>query len=262
VIAATLQPAALLETRGDFDADAGIRGGATLAAERHWERVYATRNVAEASWYQPCARQSLAMIAAVAGAPARILDVGGGASTLAGDLLARGWRDLTVLDISATALDLARAGLGAEARQVKWIQADITRVGLPSQKFDVWHDRGVFHYLTDRARRAAYVAQVRRTVRPGGHVIVGVFGLDGPRHCCGLPVLRFTAETLQAEFGEAFELVDQAEERHCTPGGASQAFVYARFVVGEAARPQPGPLGALGNWIAASNAGNPSAMPA
>jgi SAM-dependent methyltransferase len=231
VIAATLGELAMLEERGSFDAHLGILQAATTCSERHWERLYATKDIAQASWHQPLLRQSMALIESVAGTPARVIDVGGGASTLAGELVARGWRNLTVLDISATALDIARARMGAEARHVKWLQGDITRVGLPSRSFDVWHDRGVFHYLTDRARRMAYVAQVRRAVRPGGHVIIGAFGLDGPRYCSGLPVMRFTAQSLLAELGDAFELVERVEERHRTPNGATQVFVYGRFVL-------------------------------
>jgi SAM-dependent methyltransferase len=251
------------EERSALDAHLGIFREATMAAERHWERLYATRDVSDASWYQRHARQSLAMIEAVAGAPSRIIDVGGGASTLVDALLARGWRNLTVLDISATALDIARTRLGAESGHVKWLQADITRIGLPQAKFDVWHDRGAFHFLTDRARRAAYLAQVRRAVRPGGHLIMGAYGLDGPRYCSGLPVMRFTAETLRAELGDAFELADHVEERHGTPGGAIQTFVYCRFVrTGADAADPAGQRHASGTRIAAGAAFVPGVIPA
>jgi SAM-dependent methyltransferase len=258
-----MQALMTLEERSALDAHLGILREATMTAERHWERLYATRDVSGASWYQQHARQSLAMIEAVAGAPSRIIDVGGGASTLVDALLARGWRNLTVLDISATALDIARTRLGDEAGHVKWLQADITRIGLPQAKFDVWHDRGAFHFLTDRARRAAYVAQLRRAVRPGGHAIIGAYGLDGPRYCSGLPVMRFTAETLHAELGDAFELADYVEERHRTPGGSTRTFVYCRCVRTATDTHVPaGPRDASGTRIPASPAFIPSVIPA
>jgi SAM-dependent methyltransferase len=263
MIAAAMQELPMSDDHGIVDSHFGILRQATTTAERHWERLYATRDISEATWYQGRALRSLAMIEAVAGAPSRILDVGGGASTLVDELFARGWRDLTVLDISATALDIARARLGNEARHVRWIQADITRVGLPHAKFDVWHDRGVFHFLTDAARRAAYVAQLRRAVRPGGHVIIGAYGLDGPRYCSGLPVMRFTPDTLHAELGDAFELVEQVEERHRTPGGATQGFVYCRCVLaGAGAQAHPARLDIGGTMIAAGSACSPRAIAA
>jgi len=202
-----------------------------MANARHWNQVYATRSAASLPWHQPQALQSLALIEAVAGRDARIIDVGGGASTLVDGLLDQGWRDLTVLDIASAALDISCARLGERAREVTWLQADVTTVALPAARYDVWHDRGVFHFLTDRAGREAYVRQVRHCVRPGGHVLVAAFGPGGPRYCNGLPVVRFTAQELHAELGAAFQLVGHVEEQHRTPWGGTQHFVYCHCLV-------------------------------
>jgi SAM-dependent methyltransferase len=201
-----------------------------LSTERHWDRVYATKPAESLSWYRPHASRSIELLESVANRNSRVIDVGGGASTLVDDLLERGWRDLHVLDISAEALDISRRRLGAAAEQVKWLQADITRVALPPAGFDVWHDLGAFHFLTDRESRAAYVEQLRRSLRPDGHVLIAVFGRHGPRHCGGLPVLRFSAETLVAELGPAFRPVRIVEYVHRTPTGSLQPFVHCHCV--------------------------------
>ncbi len=160
------------------------------------------------------------------GRDAGIIDVGGGASTLVDDLVANGYTDLTVLDLSAAALNAARKRLGAQESKVRWIEADITRVELPANRYDIWHDRAVFHFLTDAADRAAYVQTVLRSVKPGGHVIVATFGEDGPLQCSGLPVMRYSADELHDQFGAAFQLLDHRREEHHTPSGAVQQFVY------------------------------------
>jgi len=203
-----------------------------MKAMSHWERVYATRSPDAVSWYQPHATLSLDLIRRIGAGPGtRIIDVGGGASTLVDDLLASGMADVTVLDISAAALRLAQERLGDKAAGVKWITGDITRVDLPHAAYDIWHDRAVFHFLTDPADRAAYVEQVRRAVRPGGHVIVAAFGPEGPTQCSGLPVVRYEPGQLHAQFGGRFELVDHLSEAHRTPGGAVQQFVYCHCVL-------------------------------
>lgn len=198
----------------------------------HWERVYASRSPDTVSWYQPHATLSLALIRRIgAGAATRIIDVGGGASTLVDDLLASRLGEVTVLDISAGALLLAQQRLGAQAARVHWITGDITKVPLAPASYDVWHDRAVFHFLTAPADRAAYVAQVRRAVRPGGHVIVAAFGPHGPAQCSGLPVVRYEPGALHAQFGSHFELLEHQSEEHRTPAGAIQQFVYCHCVV-------------------------------
>ncbi len=193
----------------------------------HWERLYGTRAADSVSWYQPHADRSLRLIEqAGIGPDAALIDVGGGASTLVDDLLARGFRDLTVLDLSEAALQAARERLGARADAVQWRVADITTAALPAHGVDLWHDRAVFHFLTAPADRQAYVRQVLRSVRPGGHVIVATFAEDGPLQCSGLPVMRYDAGGLHAEFGAAFALVGHEREAHHTPLGTTQQFTY------------------------------------
>ena len=203
-----------------------------MTAKAHWETVYQDVPADAVSWFQPHARQSLDLIHRINdGRASRVIDVGGGASTLVDDLLAEPQFDVSVLDISAAALDVARQRLQQEAGLVRWIVGDITQVALPEQAFDIWHDRAVFHFLTEPAQRAAYVEQVRRAVRPGGHVIVATFGLDGPAQCSGLPVMRYAPAALHAQFGAAFELLEQLSESHQTPSGAVQQFVYCHCVM-------------------------------
>jgi SAM-dependent methyltransferase len=201
-----------------------------MQSKRHWEHIHATKATDEVSWFQAHAEESLQLIRET-GAPlaAEIIDVGGGASTLADDLLAGGYSGLTVLDLSGAALDKAKARLGERAERIRWLEGDITRVDLPRQAYDVWHDRAVFHFLTDPADRAAYVSQVQHTVKPGGHVIMATFAEDGPRKCSGLPVMRYSPDALQAEFGGAFELIKHLRENHQTPFGTRQKFRYCYF---------------------------------
>ena len=141
-------------------------------------------------------------------------------------LLSEGYRDLTVLDISATALSLARQRIGTLADTVNWLEADITSTVLPYQRFDLWHDRAVFHFLTDRLDRVRYVQAVQHALRPGGQIIVATFGPDGPLRCSGLPVVRYSPNRLHDEFGAAFELVEHTRENHRTPFGTVQQFIY------------------------------------
>jgi len=196
-------------------------------AERHWEHIHQTNAPTEVSWYQPEARLSLELIRRVApDRAAPIIDVGGGASTLVDGLLDAGYRHATVLDLSPTALARARQRLGPRASSATWIAGDVRDVPLPAGKCAVWHDRAVFHFLTDAKDRARYVAQTRRAVRPGGHALVASFGPDGPTRCSGLEVVRYSAGAMHAEFGPGFRLLDSVREEHRTPSGAIQAFVY------------------------------------
>ncbi|HEX8964273.1 MAG TPA: class I SAM-dependent methyltransferase [Rhodocyclaceae bacterium] len=193
----------------------------------HWENVYSTKPTTGVSWFQQHAAQSLRLIEATGLAKsAAIIDVGGGASTLVDDLLAQGYSSLAVLDISAKALEAAQARLGAAAARVNWLVGDITEMELPAQAYDLWHDRAVFHFLTSPEQRAAYVRSVLRAVKPGGHVIVSTFAEDGPLQCSGLPVMRYSADGLHAEFGAPFELLRHEKEAHRTPSGGTQQFVY------------------------------------
>lgn len=198
-----------------------------MSRERHWEAVYRSKAPTEVSWFQPEARLSLDLIRRVAPQiDTPLLDVGGGASTLVDGLLSAGYRDVSVLDLAPAALSRARDRLGERAARVRWIVGDALSPPLQSASHDVWHDRAMFHFLTDSRDRARYVAQAKRIVRPGGHVIVASFGPDGPSRCSGLEVMRYSPEGVHAEFGATFELLDSVREDHRTPGGLTQAFVY------------------------------------
>ncbi len=193
----------------------------------HWESVYSRKGSDEVSWYRPHLENSLRFIErAELGAEARIVDVGGGASTLVDDLLAAGYGNLAVMDLAAAALEVAQARLGARAGAVDWIVGDVTTPLLEPQSVDFWHDRAVFHFLTEPAARAAYLGEVARALKPDGHVLVATFGPDGPEACSGLPVARYDAPGIHAVFGEAFEKIGEAQEHHETPWGSTQSFVY------------------------------------
>ncbi len=198
-----------------------------MQPKQHWETVYTTKSTDSVSWFQPHASLSLDLIRATGlGKDAGIIDVGGGASTLVDDLLANGYSDLTVLDLSAHAMEAARKRLGKDECRVRWIEADITEVDLPPKRYDIWHDRAVFHFLTTPEQREAYVQTVFRSVKPGGHVIVATFAEDGPQECSGLPVMRYRPEELHDQFGQAFTLLKHQKEAHHTPAGKVQQFVY------------------------------------
>jgi len=198
-----------------------------MQAKDHWETVYTTKATDAVSWFQEHADLSLDLIKATgAGRDAGIIDVGGGASRLVDDLLAEGYNDLTVLDLSAAAMQAARQRLGAQESKVRWIEADITQVDLPAKRYDIWHDRAVFHFLTTQQQRDAYIRTVFNAVKPGGHVIVATFAEDGPLQCSGLPVMRYRADELHGEFGDAFTLLKHQKEEHHTPSGTVQKFVY------------------------------------
>jgi SAM-dependent methyltransferase len=162
----------------------------------------------------------------VADRGAHIIDVGAGESTLVDDLLAREYRNLYALDLSATALDVARARLGADASRINWLCGDVCTFPFPPQQYDLWHDRAVFHFLTDAADRARYVRQVARAVKPGGHVVIATFGPEGPARCSGLEVMRYGPEALRGEFGSDFRLVKHSTDLHETPKGSTQQFTY------------------------------------
>lgn len=202
----------------------------TEVRRSHWDHVYETRAPEEVSWYQPSPERSLALIErAGTGHDAAIIDVGGGASKLAGSLLDRGFTDVTVLDISENALTRAREQLGAGAERVRWIVADVTEAELP-RRYDLWHDRAVFHFLVEEVDRERYRALLRASTGPGAHVIVATFALDGPERCSGLPVVRYSPEALLEALGPGFSLIESDAEEHHTPSGAVQRFVYCRFV--------------------------------
>jgi SAM-dependent methyltransferase len=195
----------------------------------HWESVYSTKGDTGVSWYQSEPRLSLELIRAVAPSiRGRIIDVGGGSSVLVERLLDLPFERVAVLDIAETALSRARSRLGERAGRVEWIAADVTEIQ-DLGTFDVWHDRAVFHFLTDAAERRNYVDLARRALPEGGHLVIASFADDGPKRCSGLDVRRYNAETMGIELGEGFSLVREAKETHTTPWGSSQPFFYGVF---------------------------------
>lgn len=198
--------------------------------QRHWESVYAGKAEDEVPWFQDSPELSLALIAAAGvGRGARLIDVGGGASRLADMLIDAGFKDLTVLDIAEPGLAKAKARLGRRADEIAWVVADIT-TWRPEGTFDLWHDRAVFHFLTEADDRHAYVEALRGALAPGGHVILAAFGPDGPKKCSGLPVVRYDAAGIAKELGGDFSLEEERSETHVTPGGVKQNFLYFRFI--------------------------------
>jgi len=198
-----------------------------MDAGSHWENIYRTKAPDAVSWYRSHLDRSLELIESAApGRSARIIDIGGGESTLVDDLLGSGYPNLTVMDVSQTALDVTRARLGEAGKRIEWVCADVTQADLPAQAYDVWHDRAVFHFLVRQEQRNAYVRLAARSVKPGGHIIVSTFGPEGPTKCSGLDVVRYDAEALHGEFGERFRLIHSSRELHQTPFGTTQQFLY------------------------------------
>ena len=193
----------------------------------HWENVYTTKASDTVSWFQPHAEKSLSIIQSLnVSKDANIIDVGGGASMLVDDLLTQGYKNLSVLDLSASALKVAQQRLGESAKKVNWLEEDVTKLNLEKHSIDVWHDRAVFHFLTDELDRQRYVETVLKAVKPSGFVIIATFAEDGPKECSGLPVQRYSATGIHDEFGSPFELLGHEKEVHQTPFGSEQKFVY------------------------------------
>ena len=197
--------------------------------KRHWENIYAERKPDEVSWFQAEPTQSLALIRqAGVNSDSAIIDVGGGASVLVDRLLELGLKNISVLDIAASALNYAKERLGPRSNQVHWIEADVTEFVAP-QQYDLWHDRAVFHFLTEATDRVKYLALVRAGIRPGGAMIIACFAPDGPEKCSGLTVYRYDAELISEQFGKDFDLVSEVTELHRTPWDKEQKFRYFLF---------------------------------
>ena len=195
----------------------------------HWETVYTTKAENEVSWFEDSPALSLELIDLVRPArDAAIIDIGGGASRLVDRLLACGFGRVTVLDISAAALDAAKVRLGERAGEVQWIAADVTRWD-PAQTFDIWHDRAAFHFLVDPADRAAYIARLAQALARDGHAIIGTFAIDGPEKCSGLPVRRYDPADLARELGAGFALLHSRRHDHTTPWKSEQRFQFCVF---------------------------------
>ncbi|QPF86253.1 class I SAM-dependent methyltransferase [Bradyrhizobium genosp. L] len=195
--------------------------------QSHWQTVYLTKGEGQVSWSQASPQPSLRLIESVAGGrDVSIIDVGGGASRLVDALLARGYRDVTVLDLSEAALASARERLAAAGKGVRWIAGDAT-VWQPPRTFDVWHDRAAFHFLVEEHDRAAYLDRLHYGLRPGGHAIIGTFAPDGPDKCSGLAVQRYDAAALSRTVGPGFALIAHEPHHHVTPWGAAQSFEFS-----------------------------------
>lgn len=197
--------------------------------EAHWQNVYKEKGEYQVSWFQEWPAISLELIESVgAKSDSAIIDIGGGASRLVDALVEKGHQDLTVLDVSESAVSIARARLGAAATTVNWIVADVTRWE-PKRAYDLWHDRAAFHFLTEVSDRSAYIDRLTQAVRRGGHAIIGTFALDGPERCSGLPVVRYDAAQLSATLSRFFELIAMRRDDHKTPWGAVQHFQFGVF---------------------------------
>lgn len=195
----------------------------------HWERIYKDKLPTEVSWYQTEPELSLALIGRTrVGPTAPVIDVGGGASVLVDRLLAAGFENLAVLDISGSAIAHARARLGQLADRVEWYETDVTAFA-PPHPFQLWHDRAVFHFLTDKEDRKRYVGTLKEALVPDGHAIIAAFAIGGPRKCSGLEIVQYDAARLSEELGGEFELLETVDEMHITPGHAEQKFSFFRF---------------------------------
>ncbi|MDX1500232.1 MAG: class I SAM-dependent methyltransferase [Woeseiaceae bacterium] len=202
----------------------------TTDRQRHWDEIYTGKPPERLGWYRPQLETPIAWIRELGlTRDAGLLDVGAGASTLIDDLVAAGFENLAALDISAQALAITRKRLGDSADRVNWIVGDITTVLLPAEAYALWHDRAVFHFLTDDGDRAAYLARLERSLKPRGHALIGVFAPEAPPTCSGLPVRRYSLDDLVATLGPGFRLELDRKELHVTPGGVEQMYLYAQF---------------------------------
>ena len=198
-----------------------------MSDKTHWNRVYTDRPDDELSWFERHPARSLSLIESWgAGHDAALIDIGGGASGLTATLLQQGYSDLWLLDISATALAAVRRRLGADAARIHWVESDVKHAELPDAYFDVWHDRAVFHFFVEPAERRAYVDKALRAVKPGGRLIMATFAEDGPERCSNLPVARYDADSLAAQFGDACDMLYTEKAAHRTPAGKVQQFRY------------------------------------
>lgn len=196
---------------------------------KHWQRVYETKDPTDVSWFAPHLQESLRLICEVTTPSARIIDVGGGASTLVDDLLGLGYSDITVLDVSEAALGVSRRRLGERGTRLNWVVSDVTAVEIEESRFDLWHDRAVFHFFVLESDRQAYVERVHRSLLAGGHAVIGTFSLTGPARCSGLDVVRYDVDSLSREFGTDFTVTAHLDATHVTPAGREQDFLYCRL---------------------------------
>jgi len=201
-----------------------------MSNKSHWEKIYSTKKQNELSWTQTSATLSLELIQKTGLGPgSKMIDVGGGTSVLPKNLLERNFSNLTVVDFSAEALSTAKRQLGELGTKFTWLEGDITTIPLPTTEFDLWHDRAVFHFLTEKEKRSQYVAQAYQSLKPGGFLIIATFALEGPEKCSGLEVVRYSSASLQSALGGQFQLRESRSETHTTPWKTSQEFLYCLF---------------------------------
>jgi len=197
--------------------------------KQHWENVYRNQSPLEVSWYQQEPALSLSLIANTSLAPhAAIIDVGGGASVLVDRLCDAAYTNISVLDILGSALAHAKARLMHQSSQVHWHEQDITRFK-PPRRYALWHDRAVFHFLTERIDRERYIDVLRQALEPHGHIIIMTFAIDGPSKCSGLDIVQYDWDKLSSELGPGFKLIETGHEVHHKPGGGQQKFAYFHF---------------------------------
>jgi len=195
----------------------------------HWENIYTSKSAKEVSWYAPHLEKSLELILDLnLPKDSAIIDIGGGASTLPDDLLSHGFNNVTVMDISAKALQAAKDRIGAKSKQITWLEADVTTADLKST-YHLWHDRAVFHFLTDPADRKRYLHTLKNSLIPKGYVLMATFGPNGPLKCSGLEIVRYSPENLHEQFGGDFKMIKQFTEIHKTPFHTEQEFIYCLF---------------------------------
>jgi 2-polyprenyl-3-methyl-5-hydroxy-6-metoxy-1,4-benzoquinol methylase len=198
-----------------------------MDSKNHWKDIYQKKDPKRVSWFQEHSETSLKLISQhLPDKKAHIIDIGAGASTLVDDLLASGYQNIDILDISKEALEVAQQRLGEQQHHINWHSANILEAELATHQYDLWHDRAVFHFLTDKKDRKNYVQQVIKALKPGGKVIISTFGPDGPLKCSGLPIVRYDHQSLHNEFGTAFNLLEHGKEDHLTPDGSVQKFIY------------------------------------
>ncbi|HMO41646.1 MAG TPA: class I SAM-dependent methyltransferase [Kiritimatiellia bacterium] len=196
----------------------------------HWQNVYQEKSPLDVSWYQKEPKLSLELIHRTGvSVDEPIIDVGGGASVLVDFLCKDGFTNLSVLDISENALADAKNRLGDLAKNIEWVESDVTEFN-SSHKFTLWHDRAVFHFLTDESDRRKYVNALTQSLKAGGHLIIAAFAIGGPNKCSGLEIVQYDSSKLKAELGEKFELLEERNEIHITPANKEQKFMYFRFI--------------------------------
>ena len=201
-----------------------------MSQEDHWEHVYRIYPIEKMGWYEPHLKISSRWIKEIGLAvDAPIIDVGGGASSLVDDLLEKGYRSVTVLDISERALSSAKTRLGEKANLIKWLHGDVTFIDLPSLYYDIWHDRALFHFLILPEEQSRYRHRLITALKPNGHVIIATFAPEAPPKCSGLPVQRYSPETLLSTLGEEFELIRHEKELHISPRGVEQMYLFCHF---------------------------------